>query len=158
MSSNAVAGCGAEGTKADARLPWLAGMTFGTELVPYENAAEQQRVALDFRIFGEYTSSQRFYNELTDANGKLNWTEDYLTMGGYFGLYLRASKFVSLQASASLSTTTAHWLTGESLGGDPATPASWNPNFDWRYDSPGHRFRISEVSNFTMSFAGVLTF
>jgi len=154
MNSNAVAGCGAQGSKADARLPWIAGITFGTELVPYENAAEQQRVSLDFRLFGDYTSSQRFYNELTDANGKLNWTEDYLTMGGYFGLYLRASKFVSLQASASLSTTTAHWLTGEGMG-NPAAPS---PNFDWRYDSPGHRFRISEVENFTMSFAGVLTF
>ncbi len=158
MNSNAVAGCDAEGSKADARLPWIAGITFGTEVIPYENAAESQRVSLDFRLFGDYTSSQRFYNELTDANGKLNWTEDYLTMGGYFGAYLRASKFITLQASATLSTTTPHWLTGESLGGTAAAPSSWNPNFDWRYDSPGHRFRISEVSNFTMSFAGVLTF
>jgi hypothetical protein len=154
MNSNAVAGCAAEGRDADAKLPWIAGITFGTELVPYENPAEQQRVAVDFRVFADYTSSQRFYNELTDANGKLNWTDDYLTMGGYFGVYLRASKYVSLQGTASLSTATPHWLTGESMG-DPSQP---RPNFDWRYDAPGRRFRISEVANFGMSFAGVLTF
>ncbi len=33
-----------------------------------------------------------------------------------------------------------------------------NPNFDWRYDAPGRRFRISEVSVFELSFAGVLQF
>ncbi len=171
MNAMAAANCAAEGTKADAKLPWIAGITFGTELVPYESEAEQQRVSVDFRLFADYTSAQRFYNELTDMNGKLNWTDDYLTMGGFFGLYLRASKFVSLQATASLSTSTAHWLTGETLGNDrtwpaldpsgngiTADPSRMNPNFDWRYDAPGRRFRISEVSNFTMTFAGVLTF
>ena len=165
MNSQAVANCSAQGSKAGAKLPWIAGLTFGTELVPYENASEQQRVAIDFRLFADYTSAQRFYNELTDASGKIHWTEEYLTMGGFFGLYLRASRFVSLQATASLSTATPHWLTGEKLGGSyadvangTADPAQMNPNYDWRYDAPGRRFRISEVANFTMSFAGVLTF
>jgi hypothetical protein len=151
MNAQAVATCAAQGSKADAKLPWIAGLTIGTELVPYENEAEQQRVAVDFRLFADYTSSQRFYNELTDASGKIHWTDDHMTMGGFFGLYLRASRFVTLQATASLSTSTPHWLTGETGGDD-------NPNFDWRYDAPGRRFRISEVSNFAMSFAGVLTF
>ncbi len=169
MNSQAVANCATQGSRADAKLPWIAGLTFGTELVPYENEAERQRVAIDFRLFADYTSAQRFYNELTDMNGKLNWTDDYVTMGGFFGLYLRASKFVSLQATAALSTATPHWLTGESLGngrtwpplganGITADPSQMNPNFDWRYDAPGRRFRIAEVSNFTMTFAGVLTF
>jgi hypothetical protein len=169
MNTQAPVNCSATGSDADAKLPWIAGITFGTELVAYENAAEQQRVAVDFRLFGDYTSSQRFYNELTDASGKLHWTEEYLTMGGFFGLYLRASKYVSLQATAALSTSTSHWLTGESLGKDGSRPAvgadgittdpsQMNPNYDWRYDAPGRRFRISEVANFAMSFAGVLTF
>ncbi len=169
MNSQAALNCSALGSKAGAKLPWMAGLTFGTELVPYDNPAEQQRVAVDFRLFADYTSAARFYNELTDMTGKLNWTEDYLTMGGYFGLYLRASRFVTLQATASLSTATSHWLTGEKLGADggwPAVgangittdPSQMNPNFDWRYDAPGRRFRISEVATFTMSFAGVLTF
>ena len=90
-------------------------------------------------------------------------------MGGFFGLYLRASKYVSLQATAALSTSTAHWLTGETSGKDrawlpvganglTADPSQMNPNYDARYDAPGRRFRISEVANFAMSFAGLLTF
>jgi hypothetical protein len=169
MNAQAVANCSAHGADADAKLPRIVGITIGSELVPYENDAEQQRVAVDFRLFVDHTSSQRFYNELTDASGKLHWTEEYLTMGGFFGLYLRASQYVSLQATAALSTSTAHWLTGETTGRDGAwaavgadgitvDPSQMNPNFDWRYDAPGRRFRISEVANFAFSFGGVLTF
>ncbi len=171
MNAAAAANCATQGTAAGAKLPWIAGLTFGTELVPYENDAEQQRVAVDFRLFADYTSSQRFYNELTDASGKIHWTEEYLTMGGFLGVYLRASRYVSLNMTASLSTATPHWLTGETLGNggswpavDPSgsgittDPTQMNPNFDWRYDAPGRRFRLSEVANFALSFGGVLTF
>lgn len=136
--------------EASARLPWVAGLTLGTELVPWEDDAEQQKIAIDLRLGGDYTSSSRFYNELTDANGKLNWTEDHFTMGAFLGVYLKASRYVSLHATTSLSTTTPHFITGEP---DPA-----NPNFDARYDTPGRRFRISEVSLFQVAFGGVLTF
>jgi hypothetical protein len=171
MTSVAAANCAAGGSDARADLPWIAGLTFGTELVPYEDEPEQQKVSIDLRVFADYTSSQRFYNELTDASGRLHQTEEYLTVGGFLGLYLRASRYVSLNATASLSTATPHFLTGESLGrngswpaldatgnGLTADPAAMNPNYDWRYDAPGRRFRISEVSNFTLSFGGVLTF
>ncbi|HEX9401457.1 MAG TPA: hypothetical protein VF912_15210 [Anaeromyxobacter sp.] len=170
MNDAAVANCASWGSEAGAKLPWVVGLTFGTEVVPYEDAVESQRVSLDFRVHADYTSSQRFYNELTDATGKLLQTEGYLEMGALVGLYLRASKFVSLQTTASLSTRTAHYLTGESLGKSGSTPAldpatgrplelaAMNPNFDWRYDAPGRRFRISEVSVFELAFAGVLQF
>jgi hypothetical protein len=85
--------------EAKAKLPFVAGLTFGTELVPFEDAKEDQKVTFDFRVYADYTSSSRFYNELTDASGKLHDTEGYLTMGGYLGLYLRASRWVSLQAT-----------------------------------------------------------
>jgi hypothetical protein len=167
MNDEAVANCASWGDDAGAQLPWIAGLTVGTELVPYENRYESQRVSVDVRLFADYTSSQRFYNELTDATGKLHMTDGYLTMGGLAGLYLRASKNLSLQATASLATRTAHYLTGESLGRDgswpsagdvAADPTAMNPNFDWRYDAPGRRFRISEVSVFQLAFAGVLQF
>ena len=142
---------------------------FNGELVPFEDAKEDQKVSFDFRVFADYTSESRFYNELTDASGKLHLTEGYLTMGAYVGLYLRASRWVSLQATGSLAMKTAHWLTGESLGrgrgevpaGDVSGATSnpdLNPNFDWRYDAPGSRFRISEVSVFSLGIAGVLQF
>lgn len=154
---------------SDARLPFVAGLTFGTELVPFEDPREDQKVAIDARLFADYTSRSRFYNELTDASGKLHLTEGHLSMGGLLGLRLRASRFVSLEASASLATRTAHYLTGESpgrrrgklpggdLSGATSNPAL-NPNYDWRYDAPGNRFRISEVSVFDLSVAGVLRF
>ncbi len=170
MNSQAPAGCQAGGADTQAQLPWIAGLTFGMELVPYENVAEQQKVAIDLRLWGDYTSASRFYNELTDANGKLNWTDPYLTMGGFLGVYLQPSRWVSLNASASLSTMTDHYITGETLGrnrswpalaagsGITADPTLMNPNFDWRYDAPGRRFRLSEVALFELRVAGVLRF
>lgn len=168
-TSIAAANCATWGDEAGAKLPWIAGVTFGTELTPYESRREQQKVSLDLRLFADYTSSQRFYNELTDYSGRLHQTEGYLTMGGLAGVYLRTSKYVSLRGTASLATRTAHRLTGESLGRDgdwPALgpgglttdPAAMNPNFDWRYDAPGRRFRISEVSVFEISVAGAVQF
>ena len=89
-------------------------------------------------------------------------------MGGQVGLYLKASKYVSLEAVASLSTKSGHLLTGEALKKGAVQPgedvsgatsnAELNPNFDWRYDAVGSRFRISEVSVFSLSVAGVLHF
>jgi hypothetical protein len=171
MNSEAARNCAdpAWADDAGARLPWKAGLTVGTELVPWEDEAAEQRVAIDLRLFGDYTSSQRFYNELTDASGRLHETGDYMTLGGFFGFYVRASRYVSLHATASIATSTAHWLTGEALGRDGAWPgvgadglttdrSQMNPNFDWRYDAPGRRFRISEVALFDLSFGGTLRF
>jgi hypothetical protein len=169
MTNAAVTNCADPGweTDAGAQLPWIAGLTFGTELVPYEKRAEDQKVTFDVRVWADYTSSQRFYNQLTDATGKLHRTEPYLTMGGFLGMYLRASRYVSLHAAASLATQTAHFLSGEQLGreavgsgdvtGITANP-NMNPNFDWRWDAPGRRFRITETSVFGLSVAGVLQF
>lgn len=154
MESNAVADCAAAGSSAGAKLPFVAGMMVGTEIVPYEDARETQKLSIDFRLYGDGVSSQRFYNELTAATGKLLQTGSYLEIGGLAGLYLRASRYVLLTAQASIATRTSHDLTGEALG----DPGSINPNFDWRYDAAGRRFRISEVSIFELSFGGVLQF
>lgn len=153
--------------EAGAKLPYVAGLVFGAEIIPHESVRDEQKVSIDVRLWADYTSRQRFYNELTDASGKLHWTEPYYTMGGLLAFYLRASRYLSLNASASLATTTPHFLTGEGLGragvedGDISGATSnpdLNPNFDWRYDAPGRRFRITETSIFTLSVAGVLQF
>lgn len=169
MNSLAPQACQGGGSDAQAQLPWIAGVTFGMEFVPYESTADQQKVSIDLRLWGDYTSSARFYNELTDASGKLNWTDEYLTMGGFFGLYLRASKYFSINTTASLSTKTDHFLTGETLGRNRtwpalsgttglADPSQMNPNFDWRYDAPGRRFKLSEVALFQLQFGATLQF
>jgi hypothetical protein len=171
MNGLAVQNCKSWGSDAGAKLPFVAGIVFGNEFIPYEDAKEHQKLSIDFRFFAELTSKQRFYNELSDATGKLLQTEGYMEVGGLVGLYLRASQYVQLQAQASLSTRSAHDLTGESLGKDgawpaldasgngrTADPAAMNPNFDWRYDAPGRRFRVSEVAIFALSVGGIVQF
>jgi hypothetical protein len=143
--------CAAAGDGAGAKLPWIAGLTVGTEFVPYEDRYASQRVAIDVRLFGDFTSAQRFYNELTDATGKIHQTGEHLTMGGLVGLYLRGSKHLSLQATASIATRTAHYVTGEDS-------SAANPNFDARWDLPGRRFRVAESTLFELGAAALLQF
>jgi len=139
------------------RPPWVAGSAFGAEIVTGENKADGTRVAIDFRLSADYYSSALWYNELTDATGKLLFTEDYFAVDAFFGFYWRASKYMQLQATARLGTETPHWITGEDMGGIASGKAK-NPNFDYRYDAAGRRYRITEVSNFGVALAGVLQF
>ena len=132
-----------------ARPPWIAGASFGAEIVTGENKADGTRVALDVRLSADYVSSSRWYNELTDMTGKLLRSEDYFVLDAYFGFYWRASTFMQLQATAHLGTETPHFITGESVG---------DPNYDARYDAAGRRYRLTEVSNFGVALAGVLQF
>jgi hypothetical protein len=129
--------------------PWVAGAAFGAEIVTGENKAEGTRVALDFRLSADYTSSSRWYNELTDMTGKLLRSEDYFSLQAFFGFYWRASKFMQLQATAHLGTETPHFITGESAG---------DANYDPRYDAAGTRYRITEVSDFGLAITGLLQF
>jgi hypothetical protein len=156
MRSGAQATCDSTSSTSTygARPPWVAGAMVGAEIVTGENKADGTRVALDFRLSADYTSSSRWYNELTDATGKLLRSEDYFTLDAFFGFYWRASKYMQLQATAHLGTETPHFITGESVtvGGKP------NPNYDARYDAAGRRYRLTEVSNFGIAVAGVLQF
>jgi hypothetical protein len=141
--------------QAAAKLPFVAGLTAGAELIPYEDAVAGQKISIDLRVITDYTSSSRWYNELTDATGKLLATEAYLTMTAQLGLNFRASDYVSLQTTASLGTSSPHYITGEGLGG---SGTAQNPNYDWRWDAPGRRFRVTDVALFNLMVAGVLQF
>jgi hypothetical protein len=157
----AVTACASTSTVSEygPRPPWVAGSAFGAEIVTGENKADGTRVAIDFRLSADYYSSALWYNQLTDATGKLLYTEDYFALEAFFGFYWRASKYMQLQATARLGTETPHWVTGEETGGiDPATGKAKSPNFDYRYDAAGRRYRITEVSNFGVALAGVLQF
>lgn len=150
VSDALVAECQANPTSRTlgARPPYVVGAAFGAEVVTGENKAEGTRVAIDLRLSADYTSTARWYNELTDMTGKLMKTEDYFSLKAFFGFYWRASKYMQLQATAHLGTETPHFLTGESYG----------PNFDARYDAAGTRYRITEVSDFGLALAGLLQF
>jgi hypothetical protein len=148
-----------------AQPPTIYGMKFGTELVAYESKPDAQRVAFDLRVGADWTSASRWYNELTDATGKLMWSERYVTLDALFGFYLRTSSLLLLQAVATVSHDRDHYLSGESLGPgsgnyDPTVvgTSQQNPNFDFRYDLPGRRFRVSETTVYTLSAALTLNF
>jgi hypothetical protein len=142
--------------EAGAKLPWQAGLAFGTEIIPFEDVRQGKKVTIDVRLTADYASKARWYNPLTDATGKLLHTESHVTFGSHLGLNLRASRYVALQATASLATQTPHFLTGEPIG--TAGTADQNPNYDPRYDAPGTRFRMTETSLFGLSVAGILQF
>ncbi len=145
--------CAADPDRWGAQLPFLAGLTFGAELIPYEDHVTDQKIALDLRIVADYTSRARWYNELTDATGKLLATEAYMTLVGRLGFIFRASEYVAIQGSGSLGWVTPHFLTGEDFGSRVE-----NPNFDWRYDAPARRFRATEGSVFDLQVSGLLQF
>jgi hypothetical protein len=169
MNDDARSNCASWSSKdTGAQLPFVAGVMFGSEVIPYEEVSEGQKVSLDFRFYADLTSRQRFYNELSDATGKFHMTSPFMEVGGLGGLYLRASRYVLLTAQASLAIRTAHDLSGEDYykggwpaagqAGPPGSDPKVNPNFDWRYDAPGRRFRIQELTVFDMSFGAVLQF
>ena len=150
LSTDGVDRCQASSrSKYGPRPPWIAGATFGAEIVTGENKAEGTRVALDFRLSADYVSTSRWYDELTDMTGKLLRSEDYFNVDAFFGFYWRASKYMQLQATAHLGTETPHFITGETVG---------DVNFDARYDAAGRRYRLTEVSDFGVALAGVLQF
>lgn len=164
MSSVAAANCALPAWKTDAlaRPPLVYGVIFGTELVPYDDRATGQRFALDLRLGADFVGRARWYNELTPAAGKLLATEPYLALTGSLALHLRASRYVSLRLQGTFQHDTAHFLTGEAQGNVlneiGVSGGDVNPNFDWRYDAPGRRFRLGDVLAYTVTASGAITF
>jgi hypothetical protein len=155
----------------------VGGLIFGAEFYPYDNPARKQRVSIDIQFGALYVSEGRGYNELSDAIGKMLYSEEYFTLGGSIGVYARPVEYVQLKLNASLYTDTEHFLTNEPIGkdvnhncrgdsgascvdlGNPGgNSVEVSPNFDFRYDMPGTRFRISEVTVFTIMATGVVNF
>lgn len=154
--------------------PHVGGFLFGAEFFPYDNPEKEQSVSIDIQLGAIYVSEGRGYNELSDAVGKLLYNEEYLSLGGSIGVYGRAAKYVQLRVNASLYTDTGHFLTTEPVGkdldgacrGDASSrcvdldnhSGEISPNFDFRYDMPGRRFRITEVTVFQVMATGVVNF
>lgn len=128
-------------------------VTFGTELIAFERADRFQRVVIDLRGFWQYTSEGRYYNELSDLFGKLLYNSDFGTVGGQIGFIGQAAEFVMLKAYGSLAYQTERNLTSENIGKDQngngtidisSNPLEINPNYDFRVDRTGRRFRMQE--------------
>ena len=147
--------------------PTQGGMLFGVELVPFEKPQKSQRFALDLRTIGNYVGKGRYYNELSQALGKLLTSEDYFQVGGMLGVNASAAESFTIRASGTFLYNTDHTLTAEEIGQDldgsgsvdvEANPAEVNPTFDWRYDLVSRRFRAVESTSFRFDLSATFSF
>jgi hypothetical protein len=99
---------------------------------------------------GDYLGESRWYNELTAATGKLMHTDAYATLGAQVAFTYRSSRYFAFALRGSFQHELAHFVSGETRGGGALNGAGQNPNFDWRWDPAGRRFRVSE----TMIYGG----
>ena len=150
--------CGMEGWSREqtgVQPPHIGGFIFGSEFVMFESANKHQKVALDLRGSVTYVSEGRYYNEMSDLFGKLLYSGDYLNLAGRAGLVGHAAEFVHFKVFGELGYNTEHTLTGENIGKDlveplngtvdvTSNPREISPNFDYRIDRVGRRFRIEE--------------
>jgi hypothetical protein len=148
--------CGATGWgKADTgiRPPHVGGFIFGTELNAYDEPQAHRKLAVDARAAVTYISEGRYYNEMSDLFGKLLYNSDYVQLSGRLGFVGHAAEFFRLSAYAEIAYNTEHWLTNENIGKDmngngtvdvTAAPNEISPNYDYRIDRVGRRFRIEE--------------
>ncbi len=148
--------CGGDGWKrADTGIQpqHTGGATFGLEVTAFEDVAKHARFGFDLRGWFNYVSEGRVYNEMSDLFGKLLYTSDYGQVGAQLGLTGSAAEFISFRAYASLAYNTEHFLTNEDIGKDlngnnlidiTTAPQEVNPNYDYRVDRVGRRFRIEQ--------------
>jgi hypothetical protein len=155
------------------RPPHVGGFIFGTEINAYDEPQAHRKFAIDARAAVTYVSEGRYYNEMSDLFGKLLYTSDYMQISGRFGIIGHAAEFFRLQAYAEIAYNTEHWLTNENIGKDfvvepngmtngtvdvTAHPQEVSPNFDYRIDRVGRRFRIEEDFTFRAMVTGTFSF
>lgn len=160
--------CGAEGWDRPTtaiHMPHVGGVMFGTELQVYDQP--DRKFKLDLRAIANYVSEGRYYNELSGALRKLLYTEDYLQVGGQFGLTVQLSEVVSIKGTGMYLYNTDHALTAEKIGKDldgngsvdlTANPREINPNFDFRTDFVSRRFYASESRDLRFNLAATFSF
>jgi len=123
--------------------------TLGTEIVLFEDRKLDRRLAIDLRSDLLWHGPQRGYTQMTDALGKLTYSEEYLTGMGQLGVYGRIARWLHARAYGTLGVDTAHFLTTEDSGSNGGS--GQNPNFDFRTDQVGHRLRAEPAMSWGIS-------
>ena len=155
----------------------MGGVSFGAEFLPYVDPARFVRVALQLSFTADYVSEGRVFNELSDALQKTLYGDEFLRISGTLCARVQASRYAKFHLLATYGHETTHFLTGESIGTDldgtglvelpgidtdPAVDVSpnpeQNPNYDFRYDQPGRRFRVEETTIFRILIVGEVDF
>lgn len=153
------------------RPQYTGGFTFGSEFWVLDDAERGNSFTIDVRGQATYVSEGRVHNELSDAVGKLLYTEQYARLAGSLTLRARVAKYLSLHAGITYSHDTDHFLTNEQIGRDVAENGTANgqvdldnhnqevnPNFDFRYDGVGRRFRLTQVHDVTFQGSAAIVF
>jgi hypothetical protein len=146
--------------------PAVLNMMFGSEFKVKEDLVKKTSFSLDLRTIATYVGPGRYYNEMSDLVGKLLATEDYLQIGGTVRIVAFPAEYAKFTAGVTLLYNTSHTLTNEQLGKDvngdgsvdPSDPLEINPNFDFRTDLPGRRFRGTEGVTFGLDLGVSFTF
>ncbi len=147
--------------------PHVGGLLFGAELNLSENPREHTYFSIDLRGMAAYYSPGRYHNELSDALGKLLYTQDYLQVGGGLGMNAQPAEFFTFKGLVSLAYNTERTLTGEALGKDldgdgtvdvTANPREVNPSYDFRADVVSRRFRAVETFVFRVDISARINF
>ena len=143
-------------------------VTFGAELVAAEDLKADQRLAFEIRGDLRWHGPARDYTQVSDALGKLNYADEYVTSSGTVGIYGRVARWAHVRVYGTISMDTAHFLTHEDIGDDKdhdgkitvsggtgAPAPDQNPTYDFRVDQVGHRLRAEPA--ITYGFAGTLS-
>jgi hypothetical protein len=114
--------------------------------------------------------------------GTLTSVDEYVQLQAQLALNLKLARYVFIRGGVAFEHDTDHFLTNAKVGTDqdPASAAGKvcngspcvgrvnaqnsqgvderSPYYDPRFDAPGHRFRIEEVTNFIVFVQGAATF
>ena len=137
----------------------------GFEIVPVENIRTGNKLAIDFGFRSAYYSQGRNYSELTDPLGALTFTDEYMSVGGLFGVYAHVAHFVKIKTAFGINYITPHLLTNETVGtdrdGDKQVTDNGidelNPYFQ-NYDQVGFRFRSERHMILSWMISLMMTF
>ncbi|MBS2022000.1 MAG: hypothetical protein JST92_06290 [Deltaproteobacteria bacterium] len=133
---------------------YVGNFTLGTEFVAIETPRSEQKFAVDVHIDATWFSQGRTYSEVTDALGKLTYTDEHAQFTGNLGFYGRAARWLHFRVNGQVGVDTAHFITSEPIGKDlngdgkillsagAATKSQeQNPTYDFRLDQVGRRLR-----------------
>jgi hypothetical protein len=110
------------------------GFTIGTEIVPYEDKALQQRFAIDLNAFAVYMSEGRDYTIASDVLREQTYADQTVRTGLHAGIFFRAFEYFFFDVTGEIAHDSDHLLTIEDFGVDGA-----DQNLEINLDNPKER-------------------
>jgi hypothetical protein len=139
----------------------------GLEVIPYEDKKRDQKFAIELQGMARYYSEGRDYSEVSDLFREQTYTDQFVRVGGEFGIAYNAFHVVTLDVRGIVNYDTEHFLTTEDFGKDGADandevdlkdPAERNPYYNPALDTVGRRLRIEQSVLLGMQARLSLTF